>query len=85
MPDMKLVCKSNPCREDPPWPATTKATQGLLRMIEAYPSLIFLDMLRDLKVTNMEYVQMTEDKIRIESTLEGYSCLHCPQFQRHVS
>ena len=58
--------------------------QSLLRLTEAYPNLRFLDAVRDLKLTHLEFVQMSNDKIRIESTLDGFICLRCPQFQEHV-
>ena len=53
-------------------------------MTEGYPNLKFLDAIQDLKVTDIEYVQVTENIIQLEGTLEGYECLHCPQFQNHV-
>lgn len=70
--------------EDPPSPATAKAIQGLVRMVERYPDLKFLDAVQDLKVTDMNFVQTLEDKIQVENTLEGYNCLDCPHFQSHV-
>lgn len=70
--------------EDPPSPATVKALQGLLRLIEGYPNIRFLDTFRDLKLTNMEYVKMAEDKSQIENTLDGFNCISCPQFLEHV-
>ena len=53
-------------------------------MTEGYPNLRFLDAIQDLKVTGMEYVQVAENIIQLEETLEGYECLHCPQFPNHV-
>ena len=70
--------------QDPPSPSTAKALQGLLRLIESYPNIRFLDTFRDLKLTSMEYVKMAEDKKQIESTLDGFSCICCPQFLQHV-
>ena len=53
-------------------------------MIETYPNLKFLDAVQDLRVTNMEFIQMSEAKVQIESTLEMYNCIHCSHFQEHV-
>lgn len=53
-------------------------------MTEIYPDLKFLDPVQDLKVTSMEYVQMSEHNFQIESTLESYNCVGCPQFLKHV-
>ena len=58
--------------------------QGLLRLIEGYPNIRFLDTIRDLKLTSMEYVEMAEDACQIESTLDGFSCIGCPHFLEHV-
>lgn len=52
--------------------------------MEGYPNLKFLDPIQDLKVADMEYVQVTENIIQLEGTLKGYGCVHCPQFQNHV-
>lgn len=53
-------------------------------MVEVYPNLKFLDIVQDLRVTSMEYIQMNEAKVQLESTLEGYNCLHCSRFHEHV-
>ncbi len=76
----------NSCRDAPPSPPSSKATQDLLRLVESFPSGVPpLDPVRDLRVTMMEFVQMRDERRQFESTLEHYSCTRCPEFLEHVS
>ena len=69
-------------RDSPPAPVAAMATQALLRLTEEFPSIV--DPVRDLKITDMEFVQMKEEKEQFEAALEYYSCKRCPEFEQHV-
>lgn len=74
------------CSNDPPWPVTTNAVQGLLRIVEAFPSGVpTLDPVADFKLTNMEFVERKMEKQQFEQTMVHYTCIRCPQFKEHVS
>ena len=61
------------------------ATQTLLRLTEAFPGGVpYLDPVRDLKLSNMEFVEMREEREQFEATLQHYSCKRCPEFEKHV-
>lgn len=43
-----------------------------------------MDPVRDLKITDMEFVQMKEEKEQFVAALEYHSCKRCPEFEQHV-
>ena len=62
------------------------ATQALLRLTEAFPRGVpALCPVRQLRVTDMGFVQMRDERERLESTMECYTCIRCPEFDSHVS
>ena len=62
------------------------ATQGLLRLTEAFPDGVpALRPVRELRITDMEFVQIRDEREKLESTMDCYTCCHCPQFEAHVS
>ena len=73
-------------RDAPPGQACVVATQALLRLTEAFPSGVpALCPVRQLRVTDMEFVQMRDERERLESTMDCYTCVRCPEFESHVS
>ena len=62
------------------------AAQALLALAGKYPGgLKPLDPVKDLKMGNLDFVEMKQEKERFEGTLEHYSCIRCYQFKEHVS
>lgn len=73
-------------REYPLQPATLKARQELLQLVvDNSDDLPYLDPMRDLKINDMEYVELREKRVILESMVTSYDCVHCPLFERHVS
>ena len=73
-------------RGSPPGQACVKTTQALLRLTEAFPSGVpALCPVRQLRVSDMEFVQMRDERESLESTMDCYTCTRCPEFQSHVS
>ena len=69
-----------------PGQACMKATQSLLRLTEAFPAgLPALCPVRQLRVTDMGFVQLRDERERLESTMDCYTCVRCPDFEAHVS
>lgn len=74
-------------RDASPGPATTRVTQELLQLVEAYPTgdVPSFDPVKDLQVTSMEFVEMKEEREQFEGVLQHYFCTHCPELPDHVS
>ena len=62
------------------------ATQALLRLTEAFPQGVpALSPVKHLRITDMEFVEMRDEREKLESTMEFYTCKRCPDFEAHVS
>lgn len=62
------------------------ATQAVLRLTEAFPDGVpSLDPVKQLHITDMEFVQMRDEREKLESTMNSYTCTRCPDFEAHVS
>ena len=62
------------------------ATQALLRLTEAFPNGVpWLNAVKHLRITDMEFVQMRDETEKLESTMDFYTCKRCPEFEAHVS
>lgn len=62
------------------------AAQALLRLTEAFPDGIpSLDPVKHLHITDMEFVQMRDEREKLESTMNSYTCTRCLDFEAHVS
>lgn len=74
-------------RDASPGPATTRATQELLQLVEAYPTgdVPSFDPVKDLQVTSMEFVEMKDEREQFEDVVQHYSCTRCPELPDHVS
>ena len=67
-------------------PVIANCVQALLKMVDSGPSrLSTLDPVNNLRINNMEFVKMKEEKDKLEGTMEHYDSTHCPQFTEHVS
>ena len=74
------------CREFVLQAPTLKARQELSQLVADNPQgLPSLDPMRDLKLNDMQYVEMREEKEQFESTMPLYRCINCPDFEQHVS
>ncbi len=72
-------------REYPLQAATLKLRQQLLQLVADNPNgLPSLDPMKDLKINDMGYVDMYEEKKSFESAVMSYKCIQCPQFNQHV-
>ena len=74
-------------RDSPPGRDTSRAVQELLLLVDAHTQggLHILDPVRELKVTDMEYVEMRDERNQLVHLLSELSCRHCPLFEDHVS
>ena len=73
-------------RNDAPGPAIANCTHALLKMVDSGPSrLSFLDPVNDLRISNLEFVEMKQELDKLEGTMQHYGCTICPQFTEHVS
>ena len=73
-------------RNDAPGPAIANCVHALLKMIDSGPSrLSLLDPVNDLRINNMEFVELKEEMNKLEGTMQHYNCTHCPHFSEHVS
>ena len=73
-------------REYPHSSAAVKVRQDLLRLVEDNPQgITCLDPMKDLKVNTMEYMELKDEKYRLEKTMCYYDCVRCPDFDDHVS
>ena len=73
-------------RDSPPGQVCVMATQTLLRLTEAFPTGIApLEPVKHLRITDMEFVQTRDEREKLESTMDYFSCKRCPQFEEHVS
>ena len=62
------------------------AAQSLLRLTEAFPSGVpALSPVKHLRITDMEFVEMSDERGKLEATMDCYNCTHCPEFKAHVS
>ena len=60
----------------------SKAVQELSHLTETYCNGCPV---RDLKIKDLEYIQMSDEKKILESVIGTYDCIQCPQFKKHVS
>ena len=77
-------------RSEMPSPAVVQATQCLVtatasQATSSLASLPALNPVRDLKVTNMDYVAMGEERLQLEAMVQHHTCVRCPLFKEHVS
>lgn len=76
-----------PCvaRSSAPAADTTKAVELLRKYSEGYPEgLELLDPVKDLKIKELNFVEMMEEKRTVEGTMSYFTCLSCPNFEEHV-
>ena len=72
-------------RSNAPAADTIKAVELLKKYSEGYPEgLELLDPVRDLKIKDLTFVEMMEEKRTVEETMAHFTCLSCPQFEEHV-
>ena len=77
-----LLCVA---RSNAPAANTTKAVELLRKYSEGYPEgLELLDPVRDLKIKELSFVEMMEEKRAVEGTMSYFTCLSCPNFEEHV-
>eukprot|EP00731_Ephydatia_muelleri_P024167 Em0016g438a len=73
-------------RNDAPGPAIANCTHALLKMVDSGPSrLSFLDPVNDLRISNLEFVEMKQELDKLEGTMQHYGCTICPQFTEHFA
>ncbi|XP_077986520.1 superkiller complex protein 2-like [Glandiceps talaboti] len=71
-------------RNDPPGQSCSIATQELLRLTEANPDgLETLDPVSDLHIRDIDLVEQFHKKASLESSVENFNCVNCPQFLEH--
>ena len=71
--------------DDPPSQTTVTAGQELLRLIEANPDgLTYLDPIKDFNMKHLEVVEKVKRVNQLESSINSYQCIECPQFEKHV-
>ncbi|XP_070532118.1 superkiller complex protein 2-like [Ptychodera flava] len=71
-------------RNDPPGQSCSVATQELLRITHANPDgLETLDPIADLHIRDIDLVERFKQKQFLEKTIENFTCVNCPHFQKH--
>ncbi|XP_038045840.1 helicase SKI2W-like [Patiria miniata] len=71
-------------RDNPPSQSTSLATQELLRITEANPEgLTSLDPVKDLHLRELDQVEKFQERDTLESLLDQFGCLNCPNFLEH--
>lgn len=69
-------------RDDQPSTSCIKAVQELSRLAEEYHSGCFP--IKSLKIGDLEYIEKSYKKRKLEDTLDSYECTRCPRFKEHV-
>ena len=73
-------------RDSSPGQVCVMATQALLRLTEAFPQgVAALSPVKHLRITDMEFVEMRDEREKLESMMDFYTCKRCPEFEAHVS
>lgn len=72
-------------REDQPSASCMKAVQELSRLAEEYrKGCCVVDPIKSLKIGDMEYIERSYKKRKLEDALDSYECTRCPRFKEHV-
>ena len=75
----------NSFRKNPPAPETLKAVDALYKLSDSpLRSLKLLDPVKDLKMSDIDYVTTKEEFTVVEQTMNCYTCVTCPKFSEHV-
>eukprot|EP00112_Aurelia_sp_Birch-Aquarium-sp1_P007962 Seg187.3 transcript_id=Seg187.3/GoldUCD/mRNA.D3Y31 product="Helicase SKI2W" protein_id=Seg187.3/GoldUCD/D3Y31 len=73
-------------RDDPPSQTTVTAGQELLRLVETNPDgLTYLDPIKDFNMKHLEVVEKIKRVNQLESSINSYKCIECPQFEKHFT
>lgn len=71
-------------REDPPSEACAKAVQKLTELVKKCEVGRYLDPVKDLKINDIDYVHMLNERKGLECSIQLEECIQCPAFEDHV-